>query len=71
VDLEQPAAWVRQEARLRELETIIAILVQRHGHAGCYTLPMDEAFTSRAQLLDGNHVVTITFDDDTLAIYVL
>ncbi len=67
--LEQQPAWIRQEARLRELETIIAILVQRHGHGGCYAMPMDEAFASRSQLEDGNHVVTITFDDDRLIIY--
>lgn len=71
MDLEARIAYQRQEARIRELETIIAILVHRHGHSGAYVLPMDEAFATRAELEDANPCVGITFEDEVLVIYAL
>jgi hypothetical protein len=71
VDLEARIAYQRQEARIRELETIIAILVHRHGHGGGYVLPLSEAFATRAELEQATPCVGITFEDDTLVIFAL
>lgn len=63
LNVEDTPAWKRQEATLRELEMILAILVMRDGHDGHLSISTDELHQLRAMIPKVLPNVVITYGE--------